>query len=153
MNRQRIGDIAEILLGYYENRRTFQTDRIMSVPASTYEDADAWRAEIELIYERMPLMLAISCEVPRIGDYKAMEAVGHPVLVVRGKSGTVRAFLNVCAHRWAPVVAEGSGNCARFTCPFHGWTYSTEGTLIGVPDLAKFGEIDRTTHGLRELPC
>jgi len=153
MNQQRIGEVAEILLGYCENRRTFQRDKIMTVPARAYEDADTWRAEIELIYQRLPLMLAISCEVPRIGDYKAMEAVGRSVLIVRGKDGATRAFLNVCAHRWAPVVAEGSGNCSRFTCPFHGWTYNTEGALIGIPDLAKFGDIDRSTHGLKELYC
>ena len=46
------------------------------------------------------------------------------------------------------------GNAAQFTCPFHGWTYASNGTLIGVPFLkeAYFGEIDRGHWGLFEVP-
>jgi phenylpropionate dioxygenase-like ring-hydroxylating dioxygenase large terminal subunit len=153
MSRERIGDVAEILLDYFEHNKTFQTDKIMTVPAATYVDPDQRRAEIDLIFKRVPLMLALSCEMPRPGDYKAMEAVGLPVLITRDKSGTVRAFLNVCAHRWSPVAAEGYGNCPRFTCRFHGWTYGADGRLIGITDRGKFGEVDRSTHGLKELPC
>lgn len=153
MNRQRIGEVAEILLDYFEQNKTFQTDKIMSVPAAGYTDPDQWRAEIDLIFKRVPLMLALSCEMPEPGDYKAMEAVRLPILIARDKVGTVRAFLNVCAHRWAPVAAEGYGNCPRFTCRFHGWSYGADGKLIGISDRAKFGDLDRSTHGLKELPC
>jgi len=36
--RERIGDVAEILLGYFENNKTFQTDKIVTVPAESYVD-------------------------------------------------------------------------------------------------------------------
>lgn len=153
MNRHRIGDVAEILLDYFENNKTFQTDKIMTVPAVSYTDPDQWRAEFDLIFKQVPLMLALSCEMPKPGDYKAMEAGGLPVLIARDKAGIVRAFLNVCAHRWAPLAAEGRGNSPRFTCPFHGWTYGLDGKLLGIAERATFGEVDRLTHGLKELPC
>jgi phenylpropionate dioxygenase-like ring-hydroxylating dioxygenase large terminal subunit len=155
MNQQRIGDVAEILLDYYEHHKTFQTDKIMTVPAASYTDPDQWRAEIDLIFKRLPLMLALSCEMPKPGDYKAMEAAGLPVLIARDNAGKARAFLNVCAHRWAPLAAEGLGNCPRFrfVCPFHGWTYGADGKLIGIADAGKFGDLDRSTHGLKQLPC
>jgi len=153
MNRQRIGDVAGILLDYFEHNKTFQTDKIMTVPAGSYTDSVQQSAEINRLFKRVPLMLALTCEMPKPGDYKAMEAVGLPILIARDKAGTVRAFLNVCAHRWAPVAAEGYGHCARFTCPFHGWTYGADGKLIGITDRAKFGDIDKSTHGLKELPC
>jgi phenylpropionate dioxygenase-like ring-hydroxylating dioxygenase large terminal subunit len=153
MSRQRIVEVAQILLDYFEGNRTFQGTSIMSVPAASYLDPQQWRAELNLIFKRVPLMLALSCEMPGPGTYKALEAVGLPVLLARDKDGVARAFLNVCAHRWAPVVATGRGHCARFTCPFHGWTYGLDGRLIGIADRAKFGELDRATHGLRELPC
>jgi phenylpropionate dioxygenase-like ring-hydroxylating dioxygenase large terminal subunit len=151
--RQRIGDVAEILLDYFEHNKTFQTDKILTVPARSYTDPDQWRAEMDLIFKRLPLMLALSCEMPHPGDYKAMEAVGLPILITRDKEGTVRAFLNVCAHRGALVAAEGHGHCPRFTCPFHGWTYGADGKLIGVADAAKFGNLDKSKHGLKELSC
>jgi len=147
------GDVAEIMLDYVENNTTFQTDRIMRVPSRSYTDRDQWEAEIELIFKRVPLMLAFSAEMPNPGDYKAMDAIGMPVLMSRDKTGKVRAFLNVCSHRAAPVANEGHGNCPRFTCKYHGWTFGQDGKLIGVAESAKFGEIDKTERGLRELPC
>jgi phenylpropionate dioxygenase-like ring-hydroxylating dioxygenase large terminal subunit len=153
MIRQRIGDVAEILLDYFEHHKTFQTDKIMAVPAASYTDARQWRAEMDLIFNRVPLMLALSCEMPNAGDYKALEVVGLPVLITRDKADAVRAFINVCAHRWAPVAAEGYGNCSRFICPFHGWTYGRDGKLLGITERSTFGDIDRSAHGLKELPC
>jgi len=153
MNTQRIGDVAEALLEYVENGATFQGDRMVTVPAAHYTDPDRQRAEVDLIFHRLPLMLALSCELPKPGDYKATQVMTQPVLITRNNTGVVRAFLNVCAHRWSPVVREGYGNCTRFTCPFHGWTYHSNGKLVGITDRIKFGDIDKSTHGLRELPC
>jgi len=154
-NRQQIGDVAEILLNYFEKNTTYQTDKMMTIPAESYADLNQWRAEIDLIFKRVPLMLALSCEMPKPSDYKAMEVAGLPVLIVRDKAGTARAFVNACAHRWAPVAPEGYGRCTgfRFVCPFHGWTYGADGKLTGIADRAKFGDIERSSHGLRQLPC
>jgi phenylpropionate dioxygenase-like ring-hydroxylating dioxygenase large terminal subunit len=153
MNRQHIGNLAEVMLDYVENDKTFMTDKIVTVPTRSYTDPDQWHAEMELIFKRVPLMLALTCEMPKPGDYKAMDACGLPVLLARDKQGKCRAFLNVCAHRGAPVVDEGYGNCSRFACVYHSWIYGSDGKLIGVADKQKFGEIDKTGRGLRELPC
>jgi phenylpropionate dioxygenase-like ring-hydroxylating dioxygenase large terminal subunit len=149
---EQLGDVAEIMLDYVENKKTFQTDRPMPVPTKSYTDRDQWRAEMELVFKRVPLMLAFTAELPNPGDYKTMDAVGMPVLISRGKDGQVRAFLNVCAHRGAPV-AEGKGNCARFTCKYHAWTYGQDGKLLAVSEAATFGEVDKGARGLRQLPC
>jgi phenylpropionate dioxygenase-like ring-hydroxylating dioxygenase large terminal subunit len=149
----RIGDVAEIMLDYVENDKTFMTDQVMRVPTCSYTDPDQWEAEMELIFKRVPLMLALTCEMPDPGDYKAMEAVGLPILISRDKAGEVRAFLNVCSHRGAPVAGEGHGNCARFVCKYHSWTYGQDGRLLAVSDKEKFGDVDKSSHGLKQLPC
>jgi phenylpropionate dioxygenase-like ring-hydroxylating dioxygenase large terminal subunit len=149
----KIGDAASIMLDYVRNHKTHQTDKTMRIPARSYTDSDQWRAEMELVFKRVPLMLAFTAEMRNPGDYKAMDAAGMPVLISRDKAGKVRAFLNVCAHRGAPVANEGHGNCPRFTCKYHGWTYGQDGKLIGISEAATFGEIDKSEHGLRELPC
>ena len=154
-SQKRIGDVAEALLEYFESNKTFQAEKMVTVPAASYTDQGLWRAEMDLIFKRLPLMLALSCEMPKPGDYKAMEVVGSPILIARDGAGTARAFFNVCAHRWAPVASEGRGSCQafRFTCPFHGWTYGADGKLLGIADRAKFGDVEKATHGLKELPC
>ncbi len=153
MDRPDIGDVAEILLDYVENDRTFQSDRITTVPTAAYFDQDIWQKEIDTVFKAVPLMLALTCEMPNPGDYKAMDAIGLPILITRDKAGVVHAFLNVCSHRGAPVANEGHGNCARFTCKYHSWTFGLDGRLLAVSDRAKFGDLDKATRGLRALPC
>lgn len=150
---QNIGDVAETMLDYVENNKTYLTEKTLPVPTRSYTDPDQWRAEMELIFMRVPLMLAFTAELPNPGDYKAMDAIGKPVLINRDKSGKVRAFLNVCSHRGAPVAAEGHGNCPRFTCKYHGWTFGQDGKLLAVAEASKFGEVTKAERGLRELPC
>ena len=148
-----IGEVAEQMLDYVENQHTFMADKPMIVPVRGYLDPDQWRAEIDLVFKRLPLMLAFTAELPRPGDYKAMDAAGLPVLINRDKAGKVRAFLNVCSHRGAPVASEGHGNCPRFTCKYHGWSYGQDGRLLAVAEASSFGEIDKSARGLKELPC
>jgi phenylpropionate dioxygenase-like ring-hydroxylating dioxygenase large terminal subunit len=150
---EQIGNVAEIMLDYVENKKTHQTDKTMTVPSRSYTDPDQWEAEMELIFKRVPLMLAFTAEMKSPGDYKAMDVIGLPVLINRDKAGKVRAFLNVCSHRAAPVASEGHGNCPRFTCKYHGWTYGQDGKLIGVSEASKFGDVTKAERGLRELPC
>jgi phenylpropionate dioxygenase-like ring-hydroxylating dioxygenase large terminal subunit len=147
------GEVAQVLLDYVEQNRTFRTEQIKRVPSVHYTDPERWSREMALIFKRVPLMLALTAELPNAGDYKAMTALGLPVLITRGNDGIARAMLNVCSHRGAPLAAEGHGRCARFTCTYHGWTFANDGRLLAVTDREKFGELDKTTRGLTVLPC
>src|SRR5262249_25669799 len=91
MDYKTVGNVAEIMLHYVEEGRTFQSDRITTVPVHSYTDPERWQREMELIFKRVPLLVALSAELPEPGSYKAMEAVGLPVLVTRDKTGTARA--------------------------------------------------------------
>jgi phenylpropionate dioxygenase-like ring-hydroxylating dioxygenase large terminal subunit len=149
----RIGDAAELMLDYVENKKTFMGETTLRVTSRSYTDPDQWRTEIDQVFKRAPLMLAFTAELPNPGDYKAMDAVGMPVLINRDKTGKVRAFLNVCSHRGAPLAGEGYGNCPRFTCKYHAWTYGQDGKLLAISESNSFGEVDKSERGLRELPC
>ncbi len=145
--------VAETLLDYAENRTTFQSDKIVRLPASSYTDPDVWEKEIETIFMKLPLCLASTAELRDKNAYKAMDVIGLPVLITRGRDGKVRAFLNVCSHRGAPVAENGCGIKARFACKYHGWTYSNDGKLLGITEQKTFGDVDKSELGLRELPC
>ncbi|HEX8447866.1 MAG TPA: SRPBCC family protein [Sphingomonas sp.] len=153
MDHHDIGHVAETLLDYVEQNRTFQSDRITTVPAASYTDPEQWAREVDVVFKRVPLMLALSCELPGPGSYKAMDAMGLPVLISRDKQGVARAFLNVCSHRGAPLASDGHGTCARFTCKYHSWSYALDGRLLAIADREKFGDLDKTTLGLKALPC
>lgn len=155
--RDAYGDVAERLLHFVETKTTDQTGSIMQVPIADYLDAGQWQKEIDLIFRRLPLMLAFTIELPDPGDFKAMAPMSVPVLITRGRDGKARAFLNVCKHRAMKLVDEkengGKGNCRAFSCPYHGWTYANDGRLVGITEANTFGEVDRAAFGLTELPC
>lgn len=144
---------AERMLHFVETKTTDQAAEVMRVPVADYLDQGRFEREIERIFKRLPLMLALTIELPAPNDYKAMDVMGRPVLITRGKDGKARAFLNVCKHRAMHLTPEGKGNCARFACQYHGWTYANDGKLIGIAEATTFGEADRSTLHLTELPC
>jgi choline monooxygenase len=82
--------------------------------------------------------------------YFTAEIAGEPILVIRDKQGTLRAFSNVCRHRAGPI-ALGSGCKNVMRCQYHGWTYTLEGKLIGTPDVEGVEFFDRSTMGMVPL--
>ena len=82
--------------------------------------------------------------------YFTADVAGEPVLVVRDKQGTLRAFSNVCRHRAGPI-ALGSGCKNVMRCQYHGWTYTLDGRLIGTPDVDGVEFFDRSTMGMVPL--
>jgi len=78
------------------------------------------------------------------------DVAGEPVVVVRDKLGTLRAFSNVCRHRAGPI-ALGSGCKNVLRCAYHGWTYTLDGRLIGTPDVEGVEFFDRSTMGMFPL--
>ncbi|MEO8813326.1 MAG: aromatic ring-hydroxylating dioxygenase subunit alpha [Caulobacteraceae bacterium] len=125
---------------------------VLKLPAARYYDPAVFAAEIERIFKRVPLLLAATAELPDPGDYKTLEAVGVPVLIVRGQDKVVRAFVNSCSHRGTSVATEPTGNARRFVCPYHGWTFTQKGELMGVASADDFGPIDKSCYGLTPLP-
>jgi len=80
------------------------------------------------------------------------DVTGEPVVIVRDKQGTLRAFSNVCRHRAGPI-AQGCGSKNVLRCAYHGWTYTLDGRLIGTPDADGVEFFDRSTMGMVPLRC
>ncbi len=146
-------DLARRALTRYGERGTDQADAPMSNPVSAYLDPARYAHEIEHCFKRRPMALALSLEFANPGHYRAVTVLETPVLIVRGKDGQVRAFLNVCRHRGAPLCDDGTGSAQRFSCPYHAWAYDAEGALTAMYGEATFGDINRKDYALKSLPC
>lgn len=150
MSATPITAVALRLLANVEQDHGDLTTDVMRLPVARYRDVAQWRREIDEIYHRVPLVMALSVDIPRPGDLTAFEIAERPVVTIRGDDGVARSFLNVCRHRGARVVCAGFGHERRLACPYHSWVYDTAGALVGVPQREQFGSIDVT--GLIELP-
>jgi phenylpropionate dioxygenase-like ring-hydroxylating dioxygenase large terminal subunit len=117
-------------------------------PISTgpYISPEWYRQEQDKIFRKVWLCVGRANEIPQVGDYKVkrIEAANTSVILIRGKDGEIRGFHNVCAHRGNTVVSEtgeetfGKSRAAVVTCRFHGWVYNAEGSLVDVPQEARF---------------
>lgn len=103
------------------------------VSARIFVDEDIYQQELERIFARSWLFVAHESEVPRPGTFVTRSMGEDPVIVWRGADGQVRVLLNVCRHRGRRVCGEDLGQAAQFRCPYHGWTYNSQGELVGVP--------------------
>jgi phenylpropionate dioxygenase-like ring-hydroxylating dioxygenase large terminal subunit len=117
-----------------------------------YFDDKRLAREQEVLFRKYPIVVGFSAQLRKPGDFITNSDTGQNVLVTRGMDGKLRAFLNVCRHRSATVELKPCGSNKRaFSCPYHGWSYDLTGRLVGITDGAWFGDIDKSTHGLRQL--
>lgn len=152
MSREQLVQMTRRNIAHSKNGTVPLEAGVKRIPSTNYYDPERWQLEMDRIFRRLPLVLGFSAELTEPHSYKAMDAMGVPVLLVRGADGVVRSFVNMCSHRGAQVVEQGLGTSRRFSCPYHAWVYDTQGALVGMLDKENFGEIDMSCHGLTPLP-
>ena len=148
--------IGRELLGHIDAGTTHLAGTIYRHNVSDYTCADQLAQERSDLFRRLPLNVGLSCLVPLPGDFLTLDHSGDPILLVRQRDGSLRAFLNVCRHRGAKVARADEGACGHasaFTCPYHAWSYGLDGRLLGRPDERSFPEYPKENIRLPELPC
>jgi phenylpropionate dioxygenase-like ring-hydroxylating dioxygenase large terminal subunit len=114
-------------------------------------DQDVFDEEMQRIFRKSWQFVAHESEVREPGDYVTRVLAGDPVIVVRSEAGGIRVLLNACRHRGAQLCAADAGNTSHFRCSYHGWTYTNQGELRGVPARPTLypNGFDRSSYGLR----
>lgn len=100
------------------------------IPKSRYTSLEYARREWEHMWTRVWLMAGRASDVPEPGDYFSFEIGPESILVIRQADGSLAARYNVCMHRGTRLREPGRGHAQRFACPFHGWQYGIDGTLL-----------------------
>ncbi len=120
-----------------------------SLPAWTYSNAEFFDVEMERIFRPAWQIVCHESDLAQPGDFQRIDYIGESIILMRGEDGAVRAFTNVCRHRGARIVEEASGCAKKLVCPYHGWTYETDGRLTGVPMKSGYGAgFALADHGL-----
>ncbi|MEM6582120.1 MAG: aromatic ring-hydroxylating dioxygenase subunit alpha [Pseudomonadota bacterium] len=146
--------LLDELLELHEQKQQFLDEQVTRRSVDNYSDPNVFKRERDTILRQQPQMVLHASELSGPGSYIVKDVVGMPLLLVRDQAGEARAFYNVCRHRGARLVGEGEGCKRRFICPYHAWTYNTDGKLIGVPhEKSGFPDLDREQLGLTAVAC
>ena len=122
--------------------------RAYSLPARFYLDAEVLEREKEAIFYRHWHYVGHLSQLENAGDYVTAQIAEEPVFVMRSEDAQLRGFYNVCRHR-AHQLLQGSGRVDAIVCPYHAWTYRTDGRLRHARNAHKVPGFD---HGAFCLP-
>ena len=145
--------LLKLLMQRLDDDTNVDAGGMLKNPAEVYTCPDLAAREQEVFFRGYPQVVGMCSDLPEPGSFFTSNDLGVPVLAVRDEEGVFRAFVNVCRHRGVLLESEREGQRSKFSCPFHGWTYSNQGDLIAVPKEKHFGKIDKSCHGLVPLPA
>ncbi len=110
------------------------------IPAKYYYDPDWYELERKAIWLRSWINIGHVCELPETGSFirRELEFARASLLITRARDGEIRAFHNACTHRGTQLTGEACGKKNTFSCPYHMWTFGSDGALISAPDFERF---------------
>ncbi|MBL8959585.1 MAG: aromatic ring-hydroxylating dioxygenase subunit alpha [Gemmatimonadetes bacterium] len=123
-------------------------ERAETIPSSWYTSPDFHAVDRDAVFARSWQGVGHTSMVANPGDYFLATVADNPIIVLRDREGTLRAFYNVCRHRGGPLAIEPTGCLKALTCKYHGWTYLLDGTLRGVPQFDRTELFDKRDYGL-----
>jgi phenylpropionate dioxygenase-like ring-hydroxylating dioxygenase large terminal subunit len=108
--------------------------RETEVHRDVYTDPAVFDLEMKHLFVNTWVYVGHASQVPNVGDYATTTIGTQPVVMVRHSDGSVRVLHNRCPHKGTKVAGEACGNVGKFLrCPYHAWTFRTDGSLLAVP--------------------
>ncbi len=138
-----------------------------TIPGEYYVDPKHYEADERFLVENLWIYTDHHSRIPNPGDFYVFEfGRNESVIILRANDGTVKGFHNVCRHRGSRLCRHDAdskpsdprlsvkqlgqaGSSPVFRCPYHAWTYDTDGALIyayGMQD-----DFNPADNGL--IPC
>ena len=122
------------------------------VHSRLYCDPAVFEAELETIWHKVWVYVGHESEAPGPGDFVRRQIGTHPVVMIRGADGRIRVLYNRCRHRGNLVCHKEKGSAETITCPYHGWSYASDGALIGPTFKDGYADFPKDALGLTPLP-
>ena len=108
--------------------------RETEVHRDVYIDPEIFDLEMQHLFANTWAHVGHASQVPNPGDYFTTTIGAQPVIMVRHTDGMVRVLYNRCPHKGTKIAIDGCGNAGKFfRCPYHAWTFKTDGSLLAVP--------------------
>jgi Rieske 2Fe-2S family protein len=126
-------------------------DRARLLPPHVFHDAAVFDFEQRAWFERGWLCVGREEDVPEPGSYMLAGLANESAIVMRDRTGALRAMSNVCRHRGSTILDAPSGRAVRLQCPYHAWVYDLDGALLRAPHTDEIVDFDSKDFGLHQL--
>jgi len=126
--------------------------------ADAYTSARYLKRERETVFSCYWVCVGLASDVPHPGDVYPTELAGMPIVLVRDRAGTLRAFHNICSHRGLQLVNAPCNVQSNLRCPYHSWAYKLDGKLKSTPHFGgyykdSYDGFDRDSKSLKPIRC
>jgi len=119
------------------------------MPGAYYTSPEIFAEDRERIFASHWNCVGRSSRLAQPGDYMLRSVAGESIIVLRDRSGQLRAFFNVCRHRGTRLCNVDAGQFSEtIQCPYHAWTYAIDGRLLGAPHMQEVEGFDKKDYPL-----
>jgi len=123
-----------------------------TLPCRYFTSPEIFSEELWKIFLQRWLCVGREAQIARPGQYFLQQIGNESVIVLRDRSGAVRAYYNVCRHRGTRLCEQHQGQFSEtIQCPYHAWTYSLDGRLIGAPSADTIEDFDKADWPLHSV--
>ena len=120
-----------------------------------YRDPAVFDLEMRHLFEGGWVFAGHASQLPNPHDYLTVTIGRQPLVLMRDAGGRLGAFINSCRHKGAQVCLHARGNSKAHICPYHSWTYGSDGRNIAIKARAAGGyaaSFDADSHDLLRVP-
>ena len=126
------------------------------LPNECYISEEYTKIERKKLFEDKWVVVGVASSLPKIGDAKPFNLFNLPIIILRDKKNKIRVFHNVCSHRGYKIMQKPCKIKNVIRCPYHSWSYDTDGTLIVTPHIGGMNKheadkFDKSINGLKEI--
>ena len=118
-----------------------------TLPPQAYTSEKVFDAELKSVFYKEWVCVAREEQIPQPGDYRSVDVVHQPLIIVRKEDGAIHAMSAICPHR-AMQVVDDHGHASSFSCPYHRWKFALNGALISAPLMDKVDNFPPADCGL-----
>ncbi len=120
------------------------------IPIDRYMDREFHELEKEKIWRKVWQVALREEEIPSVGDARVYEINDISIILVRVAPDTVKGFYNACLHMGRRLL-DRPCNLQEIRCPYHGFTWNTDGRLKRIYSMWDFPQIDARKLNLPEV--
>lgn len=122
---------------------------VFTLPGAYYTSQAIFAKEQDLLFGGQWVYVGRAEQLPEPGSYLLVNMGHESVIVVRNRQRQLRAFYNLCRHRGTRMCTQEHGQFSNsIQCPYHAWTYSLDGELVGARLMEEVEGFERADFGL-----